>query len=85
MKGIGQFFDKFKSGALREVKKRSVISSILKSEINIDIPIEKISFGNKTIIINVNQSIKSEIYLKKQKILEKIGKLLPNNTITDIR
>lgn len=85
MKGIGQFFDKFRNGALKEIQKREIISAILKSEINLDIPVEKLSFSNKTLIINEGQTAKSEIFLKKQKILEKISKQLPNLVIRDIR
>ena len=85
MKGIGQFFDKFKSGALKEIRKREIISAILKSEIGIDVPPEKISFGNKMLIINEGQTVKSEIFLKKQKMLEKIKRQLPNLVINDIR
>jgi hypothetical protein len=85
MKGIGQFFDKFKNGALKEIQKREIICALLKSELGFDIPVEKISFGNKTLLINEGQMVKAEIFLKKQKILDRLHKQLPNLIINDIR
>ena len=85
MKGIGQFFDKFKNSAVQEIQKRVIICDILKDETKQDIPIEKISIKNAVLTVNADQIIKSELFLKKHKILDKIKKQLPRMVITDIR
>ena len=83
MKGISQFFDKFNNFAIKEIKKRQLIVQIIKNEIGEEIKIEDIIFRNNSIKINTNQIIKTEIFLKKQKILKEINKIQVN--IKDIQ
>lgn len=73
MKGIGQFFDKFNSGALKEIRKREWICEIIKEYTQQEIKIEDITFLNKIIKIKGSSGLKSQILIKKNSILEKIS------------
>ena len=84
MKKLCQFFDKFNSKAVLEIKKRELISKIIKEEINQDIPIENIQFGLRTIKIKGNSNLKSLIFIKKTKILNEVNKVFSNFKIENI-
>lgn len=74
MKGISIFFDKFKNTALKELNKREVIiNSIYKITKN-KIDIKNISIKNGVVLIKGNQGLKSELFLKKDMILDQIKK-----------
>lgn len=73
MKGISGFFDKFKNVALKELKKREVIISTIASATGHTLDMKDISIKNEIILIQGSQALKSEIFLKKKKILERIS------------
>lgn len=85
MKGIGTFFEKFKSSAVKEIKKRVAISNILKKEIGEEIPIENISISNGVIKIKSSSMIKSQIFIKKIAILRVISTTLQGLFVKDIQ
>ena len=85
MKEIGKFFDKFKNSAIQKTQKITIISKVIFDFTRHEIPIENISFGNKFIKITASTGLKSEIYIKKKLILDKISKELPNIKIIDIK
>lgn len=74
MQGISGFFDKFKNTALRELNKREVIISSIFSATKQKIDIKDINIKEGIVVIKGNQSLKSEIFLKKRVILDLINK-----------
>lgn len=85
MKEIGKFFDKFNNSAVQKIQKITIVSKVIFDFTGYEIPIENISFGNKFIKIIASTGLKSEIYIKKKVILDKISKELPNIKIIDIK
>jgi hypothetical protein len=83
MKEIGQFFNKFNSIAVREIKRREYICGIIKKSTNQEIGIEDIIFVNRVIKIKGTSGLKNQILIKKDYILKQILKNLPN--IIDIQ
>lgn len=83
MKGISQFFDKFNTGALKEIRKRELICEIIKNTTGQEIRVEDISFSNKIIKIKGSSGLKNQILIKKNSILQEISKKVAN--ITDIQ
>lgn len=84
MKSIGIFFDKFKNSAINEIKKRTVISEIIRNETGITIPAESVKISGNIIKLKLNQTEKSQIFIKKQRIIKRISDSIPNLIIKDI-
>lgn len=84
MKGISSFFDKFNNVAIKEIKKREIISFCIESVTKQKIEIKDIHIKEGVLTIRGNQSFKSEIFLKKKKILDLISEK-GNVKIVDIR
>ncbi len=78
MKEIGQFFNKFNSVAIIEIKKRELICDIIKKVIKQEINIEDISFSNRVIKIKGSPVFKSQILIKKDILIKKISEKIPN-------
>ncbi len=74
MKGISIFFDKFRGVALKELHKREVICKSIEKITKQSIDMKDITIKDGLISIKGNQGLKSEIFLKKKTILEKISK-----------
>jgi vacuolar-type H+-ATPase subunit B/Vma2 len=85
MKKIGLFFEKFNSKALIEIKKREVVCNVLKKMTGADIPLENVSFINKTLKIKGSSALKNQILIKKKTIIDLIYKEIPNLKIDDIQ
>ncbi len=84
MKSLGSFFEKFKSASVREIQKRATISDILKSEANIDVPIEKIIINNGVIKLKLSSIEKNQIFIKKGRIIMLINQRIGNTKISSI-
>lgn len=84
MKSIGIYFDKFKNSAINEIKKRNAISEIIRSETGITIPAESVKVSGNIIKLKLNQTEKSQIFIKKQRIIKRILDSVPNLIIKDI-
>ena len=74
MKSIGNFFDKFKNTALKEIRKREIICNAIFQATGCRIEERDISIRDCVITIKGNQSLKSELFLKKKSILDSILK-----------
>ncbi len=81
MYGIGNFFDKFKKGAVNELYKKEIISEIILIVIKEKIDIKDITIKNKIIYIRGNQGLKNEIFIKKEKIINLIVSKISENII----
>lgn len=83
MKGISGFFEKFNNVAVKELKKREVIVEAIYKTTRQKIQIEDIQIKEGIISIKGDQAFKSEIFLKKQAILNILSKT--NLSIRDIK
>jgi hypothetical protein len=85
MQNINSYLDKFKNLAVPNESIRKDVAGIIKNEIGIDLEIKDISIKNMVAYIKGGSAVKSEIFLRKKKILEKIKEADKNNEIVDIR
>ncbi len=82
MFNLDKFLDKFK-----KIKPpiNYIIIDIIKNELNVNIKSENILIKNNIIYIKTKPIIKSEVFIKKQKILELIKNKTNNNKFKDIK
>ncbi|PIR58084.1 MAG: hypothetical protein COU71_00605 [Parcubacteria group bacterium CG10_big_fil_rev_8_21_14_0_10_38_31] len=84
-KTLSPFLEKFKN---LKVPKEALIDDLIEIILNttgIKLEKENISVNKPTIFIKANSMIKSEIFFKKQQILEELEKQFYSKSITDIR
>lgn len=84
MKGISNFFNRFNNIAVKEIQKREIISAEINNLIKQKIDIKDLSISNGVLTIKGNQILKSEIFLKKGKLLSAISKRI-DDRIVDIK
>ena len=85
MKNIGIFFDKFKNKAVKEIYKRDSIAKIIKNIAKIDIDIKNMEISLGILKIKTSPIEKSEIFIKKDRILKEINKKIDGSGISDIQ
>lgn len=85
MNGIGQFFDGFRNKALIQINNYSRIVEIIKKHTKVQIEIKDISISNGVINIKSNQTMKNEIYIKKEAILKELKGWVKGITIVDLK
>jgi hypothetical protein len=85
MNSVGDFFGKFKNLAIVEFRKRDVIIEAIKQTTNQTVDFKDISIKDGVISIKSSSALKSEIFLKKNKILSLIKEKLPDLKVTDIK
>ncbi len=74
MKEVSGFFDKFNNLALKELNKRDRISSIIQKVIKHKLDYGDMDIKDGVITVKGNQLIKSEIYMKKNMIINQLAK-----------
>ncbi len=85
MKGIGNFFDKFKNKALAQIGNLTTIIEILKKHTGVEFDTKDISISNGTLTIRASAAFKNEIYIKKQAILRDLSQRVQGIVINDIK
>lgn len=90
MLSIGNFFDKFRNVAVKEIALRqSIIDAITKNishgTHSIGLNIEDIDVRNKIVRIHAGPGLKNQIFIKKESILKSIQESNPHIIITDVR
>jgi hypothetical protein len=86
MFGIGHLFKKMQNRQTREYFVRDIIRQVIKEVVGADVLVDNIQIKDSTAsIINTNQSLKSEIYIKKQRILRLCNEKQDVIVIGDIR
>ena len=83
MFNISQFLEKFKRFETSEIGTRETIAQALKEIVGINVPLESITYKNAVITLSVEGMVRSELYIKKQKILEMLQKSMVH--LKDIR
>ncbi len=74
MKVISDFFNKYNNVALKEIKKREIISACIERVTKHKLDFGDINIREGILTIKGNQGLKSEIFLKKKNILDLISK-----------
>ena len=87
MDHINKFFKKISNLTPPQRYTKRACKSVIKNLLNIDVEEDKINIKRNTIYIQESPSIKSEIFLNKKEILQKLQEELKlyNKTINDIR
>jgi hypothetical protein len=86
MLSIGKFFERIQSARTKELYIRSVIQGAIKKNTAADIPLDAISFRSSTANLkNINQSLRSIIFIKKGQILRDINSEQNIRRVEDIR
>jgi hypothetical protein len=86
MLSISEFFKRFGGIQAREIAFRTAVQVAIKESVNIEIPIENISFKSGSVALkNISSSAKSVIFIKKATILERANSLQSTYTVTDIK
>jgi hypothetical protein len=83
---ISDFFKKIQNKHTQELFIRSIIQSALKSCAGIDVTIESIGINSGTVTLKgISQSERSQIFIKKHKIIEAINIGQTIRKVTDMR
>ena len=85
MLSISEFFKRVGGIQAREITFRTAVQSAIKETLNIEIPIESISFKSGTVSLkNISSEARSFIFIKKATILERVNALQSTYIVTDI-
>ncbi len=82
---LKDFFLKFKNVLLGEEIKKETIRSIISEVAGVSIKKEEIEIKNGTIYLDIKPVYKSEIFLKKEKILSRLEEALTKRSPKDLR
>ena len=86
MLNISEFFKRIGGVQAKEVARRDAVRVAIKEFIDIDIPIDSITFkSNIAHLKGVSQTALSVIYMRKKKIIDRIQQIQGNTSITDVR
>lgn len=86
MENISHFLDKFKKFGKPDILVREKTAEIIKKEIGVDIDNKKIKLRDCVIYVETHDHIlKSEIFLKKRKILSFLQDFCSDKNIKDIK
>ena len=86
MIGINQFFNKIKNTHARELLIRNIVIDSLEKNTGIKLSVEAVSFKSNSVVLNnISQTAKSDIFIKKQKIIDYINKSQKLRVIKDIK
>ncbi len=85
MKTIQNLLEKWKQKTPLEYDIRAVLPSIIKKHTGVDIKPEHISLTRTVVFIKTSSIAKTEIFIKKTKILEEISGILGEKAPKDIR
>ena len=86
MEKIDNLLSRFKKLTPPNISVRNIVCSLIKSDFNFKIDIEKILFNQKTglITLQINNTEKTAIFLKKEELIKKANNNLKKEVIKDI-
>jgi hypothetical protein len=82
---IGPLFDRFKNLQLPDETLRRLASEIITRECGVTIPIEKISIQNGVLSVDANPRVRSEVFMRRDAILDQLRAVCKERTLKDIR
>lgn len=84
---IGNLFDKFRKLTPPDMSVRKAASLIIKSSLNLEVPVRKVSFNKKNglIFLEIDNLKKAVIFLQKKEVISKINDSLGKDIVKEIR
>ena len=82
---IGDFFDKFKNAAGKEMQLRQIIVDSVEKNTGVRLDIKDVVLKNKIIRIQAGSGAKNHIFMKKELILNDIKSKLPGFSVSDLQ
>ena len=82
---IKDLLAKFSNILLGEENKIESVRSVIKEVVGLELKKEDIKIKNNTVFLNIKPIYKSEIFLKKDRILSKLGQYFGKRVPGDIR
>lgn len=83
---ISEFFKKIRNKHTKGLFLRSIIQSTIKKHTNVDLPTESILLKSNSILLNgISQTARSQIFIKKQAIIQDINLSQDTQKIDDVR
>jgi len=81
MEHISFFLKKFENLGAREFLIKEIVSNIIENKCAIKISLKSITYDRGILTIKGSRSLKSELFLKKEEIVEEIEKLLTKTKV----
>lgn len=85
MDKLSSFLQKFAHLLSNKEYIQTTVIDIVREEIGIDIAKENISLRNNQLTFNISPTIKTQIFIKKSLLLEKINNKIGKKTIQDLQ
>ena len=85
MKDLSSFFTRIKNLYDKEVGNTSLIIDIFKNTAGVTLSTKQISLKEGILSIQANSAIKSQIFIRKEKLLQAFTEAVPQSHIRDIR
>lgn len=85
MEKIGGFFEKFQGKIAGQIQNLIIITEIVKKHTGIDIEMKNIGISSGIIRLKVSSLEKSEIFMKKDRILLEINKKVGSLVVKDVQ
>lgn len=82
---IADLLARFKNLSNTEKAKKELVREVCRNIVGIDIPLDNISFSKNTIFIKTEPIIRTEIFLRKDSILNEIKKVESLSFLTNIQ
>lgn len=84
--GIGQFFKKIRGKYEQEIFLRTVIKEAIQSQSRVIVSLGSVNYKNGTVILaDLTQTARSQIFIKKQAIIEQINNQQKVKKVIDIK
>ncbi len=85
MYNIASFLEKFKNVGLKERLAREVIAQIVSEECGVPVSINDVQYKNAIATLKIPLSIKSQVFIKKGRILKRCKEELAGTVVLDVR
>ena len=85
MYNIASFLEKFKHVGLKERLAREVISKIVSEECGVTVALDAVQYKNAIVTLKIPLAVKSQVFIKKGRILKRCSEEFPGSVVVDIR
>lgn len=85
MKDLSSFFSRIKNLYDREVGNTTLIIEIFKKTAGVSLTAKQITLKDGVLTIQTNSAIKSQVFIRKEKLLQALAETVPQSHIKDIR
>ena len=85
MKDLSSFFSRIKALYDKEVTNTSAIADVFKAKAGIILSPKQMNVKDGILTVQVNSLAKSQIFIKKEKLLQALSEAVPHSHIKDIR